>query len=188
MTRTEALYYKIFENEGTVGIVEHIYEWRMKHVEEMLKLFRETIDTLKLKWLCHKNNICWGCFANKTEDIAEFLETRTIPVYTEFSGTYPKYKSFDNFGFDCRKIEGKNLGATEGLCNYCFRQVIDLDGPGDPFCSMVCHMERLRLQNIILQPKHFMLIGIVFKYMVVRGSLGKNYYDDTMEFNIEVNR
>ena len=179
MTRTESLYYQIFENEGTVGIVEHICEWRMKHVEEMLKLFRETIDILKLKWLCHKKNVCWGCVVNCTERQSEILEDYN--QYGDFNAPHEEFGS----SVCGKKIEGKNLGAAEGLCNYCFRKVLDLDGPGDPFCAMVCHMEGLRLQNIILQPKHFMLIGIFFKYMVVTGSLGKNYYDDTIEFNKE---
>jgi hypothetical protein len=206
MTRTEALYYQIFENEGTVGIMDHICEWRMRHVEEMLKLFREAIDTMKLKWLCHKNNICWGCIKN-TQDIAEFLETKTIPVGPPMSWQpvgQAKYMPFKNYGFTYTKVEGKNLGAAEELCLNCISSVIDMDSnensdwenlvqtgenstsiSSPSFADISVRIQGMRLHNIILQPKHFMLIGIFFKYMLVKGSLGKNYYDDTMEFTTE---
>ena len=76
------------------------------------------------------------------------------------------------------KIVGKNIGYLEGTCYECL-----LDDERDLFPTM-CYINDVRFtEDIIITPKRFMMIGIVFKYMFTR-KYDLNYYS-SMELDKE---
>ena len=181
MARIETPFHQVFLNRSISVIQEVIYAQQKEHMEEIKKLLRRNFTMMKIKWLCCKADICWRCLWNiyerptweggvlvdKNYDV-EFLLEKEPEVLEACVNHFENYNAYPRTK---PKIVGINLGHLEGTCYGCL-----FDNERDELPLLLHDIHEMRLyKNIILQPKHFMLIGIVFKYMFTH-KYDINYY------------
>jgi hypothetical protein len=200
MARIETPFHQVFLNEGNSGIKEVIYAQQKENIEEMKKLLRRNFTMMKIKWLCCKEDICWRCLWNiyegpimlqdgtyghrdsrhkydcKTINMSlekepEVLEACVNHFQNENPQRYPHLQNaVDLPDLIFPKIVGKNLGYLEGTCYDCL--LVDERDK----CPWLGSINDLRFtKDIIITPKRFMMIGIVFKYIFTR-KYDLNYY------------